>query len=360
MGPLYYEKYPRRVCEELLPSELQLLPAYYAISLEIILPSSLILSNLDSFISMVIMYELSSVFESMNSFAQSDFLLPQMNDINLSPFGKHGKFRSHVACRNGLSKTNSQSVTRKKHSKEVEFERKSSQCQIQEQQSDRYKIMNLLHQVNATKKTLDNNDVVRHCEETTETKIFIMEQRYGTVPARVAQMMWDRLKKLVGKASPISPSKGRKYAVTGKGDENGFASKPNMVGLVIDEKPLEEIALNANGANECSDAGAIKKKKHFFKKFVTKGKRLEASEKHENVFQPIQSVSDIVNDVQTKNRLFELIDANQKGIYELPQVQCKTNEQSASIPQSDHNTVKKFFIMKFILARKKPSVPTQT
>lgn len=311
---------------------------------------------------MVIMYELSSVFQNMNSFAQTDFLLPQMNDLNLSPFGKHGKYRSHVACRNGLSKTNSQSVTRKKHSKEVEFERKSSQCQVQEQQSDRYKIMNLVHQVNASKKTLDHNDVLRHCEETTETKIFIMEQRYGAVPTRVAQMIWDRLKKLVGRASPVSPSKGRKFAVTGRGDDNGgYAGNPNMVGLVVDvEKPMEEIALNANGAKEGSDAGAIKKKRHFFKKLVTKGKSLEPSDKHENVFQPIQSVSKIVNDVQAKNRLFELMDADQNDIYQLPPVQCKTNEQSTASPQPDHNTVKKFFIMKFILARKKPSAQTQT
>lgn len=307
---------------------------------------------------MVIMYELNSVFQNMNSFAQTDFLLPQMNDLNLSPFGKHGKHRSHVACRNGLSKTNSQSVTRKKHSKEVEFERKSSQCQIQEQQSDRYKIMNLLHQVNATKKTLDHNDVLSHCEETTETKIFIMEQRYGTVPARVAQMVWDRLKRLMGRASPINPTKGRKFAVTGRGDEKGGYENSNMVGLKA-EKPMEEITLNTSGTKESSDEGASKKKRHFFRKLVTKGKRPVASDKLENVFQPIQSVSKIVNDVQTKNRLFEMMDDDQSGLYQLPQVQCKTNEPSAC-PQPDHNTVKKFFIMKYILARKKPTAQIQT
>lgn len=100
--------------------------------------------------------------------------------------------------RNGFFKTNSETITRKKDSPEVELERRSSKCQVQEHESAKCKFTNLVRKIDVKRDTVRRHDVVQHHEETSETNIITLEKHTKTMPTKIVLSVAKQLKRITG------------------------------------------------------------------------------------------------------------------------------------------------------------------
>ncbi len=286
------------------------------------------------------MSDLETLFENMNAFSQSDFLFPPMKDFASSPLGAF-KFGGHDACRNGLFKTNSETVTRKKNTKEVEFERKSSHCQIQERESTRYKFTNMQHKIDVDCKTIERDDLVSQRKETSETKIFIVEKRSGA--NKLVLLFWKKLKRLIGlKSKTIDTISTEKIENTPQDSK--------MIGFVIEEPSFEEVDLRPK-ATESSKEGVPKKT--LLSKIVFRKKKMQPTANSKNSTES-NVTSEIATQVQPSGRIVEVteMEGKDENVFQMPKIELDSNNDLGT--NAAPISTKNFFVLKFNLSKKKP------
>lgn len=238
------------------------------------------------------------------------------------------KLRGHKSSRTGVFRTNSETMTRKPDSSEIDFERHSSRRQVVEQECAKYRLTNMIHKLDVRRETIDRQDLVRHKEETRETKIFIIERRSATGAGLIAQAIWKQLKRLV----------------CTKTERDAIEAAP---AAEIENRKPDGVA---GEASKAATNVPNQKAKFPFPKIVFKQKQHasgdEAAESH------VEALSIVPTENETPDG--KLDDSNLP--LPVPSTPSDSNVKE-QIPVNAGHSTKKLFIQKLIPAKKKQSVP---
>lgn len=284
---------------------------------------------------MVIMH---TTLENMNSFPKSEMLFSDNDDFTLPMLAKC-KLRGQELCRTGLVRTNSETMTRKPDSSEIDFERRSSRCQVSEQESSKYRVTNLIHKVDLRRETIDHEDLVRRKEETTETKIYIVERRTSNITGRFVLAVWKQLKRIAG-------VKNKQHDALEAAIHNAEieAKKIDSTNVISNEMtPIKDIR----------EPMPIQKMKISLPNIILKRKQAasgdKASEPQDDAFLATNKNQNKQTEVKTDESNLQLPIPVQ-----VPDLEVK----KPTALQSRHST-KKLFILKLIPAKKKlhPTIP---
>ncbi|XKL65348.1 hypothetical protein PGB90_008768 [Kerria lacca] len=257
----------------------------------------------------------------MNSFS-SGFIFPQIEEFTI-PLQNY-KSKEYDSYQKNFFRNNSETVTRKSNSKEMEFESKNDRYQIQEQESAGRKFTNISHIVDVSCKTIDREELVCHRKETLETKIFIIEKRPIAIPTKFALIVWKQLKRLVGVKHNIN------FIEAGDTTPTTDTIDENFVDVIEDNiKKGDAVVPLESGPKRNSENR--KKKKILFMRIIPRKKDPHLSAK--------------ITEFQSENRISEVD-------------KTKENELAKATNYSinDDSLMKKFFFFKTHSNKKKKKI----
>lgn len=284
---------------------------------------------------MVIMH---TTLENVNSFPKTEMLFPDNEEFTLHLLA-NCKLRGQELCRTGLVRTNSETMTRKPDSSEIDFECRSSRCQVSEQESSKYRLTNLIHKVDLRRETIDHEDLVRRKEETTETKIYIVERRSSNVTGRFVLAVWKQLKRIAGVKNKQHDA--LKAAIHNAQIE---AKKSGSTDVISNEiTPIKDI----------KEPMPIQKTKISFPKIILKRKQAASGDK---ASEPQNDAIVATNENQNKKPEVKTNESN----LQLPiPVQVPDLEMKKPTALQSRHSTKKLCILKLIPAKKKhhPTTP---